>query len=83
MSSLLQDEWRFLLAGGSTKPKEVPNPSPDWISDRSWNEILTLATLPKFVEFPDDFKNHLEGFKRIFDSTDPHRYAFKKEKSET
>ncbi|XP_070190635.1 dynein axonemal heavy chain 1-like isoform X2 [Littorina saxatilis] len=67
------DEWRHLVAGGTTKPKELENPAPEWISERSWNEILVLGALPKFVPFVDDFKNHLEGFKTIFDSPDPHR----------
>ncbi|XP_076467072.1 dynein axonemal heavy chain 1-like isoform X2 [Babylonia areolata] len=67
------DEWRHLVAGGTHKPKELDNPAPEWISERSWSEILTLAALEKFAPFVDDFKNHLEGFKSIFDSGDPHR----------
>ena len=70
---MLQDEWRFLLAGGTIKPKEVNNPAPEWVSERSWGDILTLCALPKFADFADDFKNHIDGFKRIFDSVDPHR----------
>ena len=68
-----QDEWRYLLAGGTTTPTKVDNPAPEWISDRSWCEILTLPALARFVEFGRDFKNHLDGFKKIFDSSDPHR----------
>ena len=40
-----QDEWRWLLAGGTTTPEKIPNPSPDWISERSWGDILMLAAL--------------------------------------
>ena len=47
-----------MIAGGTTKPKEIPNPAPEWISERSWNDIQTLPSLTKFRE---DFKNHLEG----------------------
>ncbi|XP_076826201.1 dynein axonemal heavy chain 1-like isoform X3 [Clavelina lepadiformis] len=68
-----QDEWRWLLAGGTTTPEKIPNPSPDWISERSWGDILMLAALPKFSEFAKDFKYHLEAFKNIFDSAEPHR----------
>lgn len=67
------DEWRFLLAGGSTIPKEIENPAQDWLSDRAWSEILRLPVLPKFASFAEDFKNHIEGFQRMFDSVDPHR----------
>ena len=68
-----QDEWRFLLAGGTTRAKELPNPAPDWLTERSWGEILTLAVLPKFADLADDFQNHVEGFKRIFDSIEPQK----------
>ncbi|XP_066927305.1 dynein axonemal heavy chain 1-like isoform X2 [Clytia hemisphaerica] len=67
------DEWRFLLAGGSTVPRDLPNPASDWLSDRAWREVVMLSNLPKFEAFADDFKNNLEGFKRIFDSVEPHR----------
>ena len=63
----------MLIAGGTTKPKEWPNPCPEWISERSWTDILTLPSLTRFENFADDFKNHIDGFKRIFDSSDPHR----------
>ena len=59
------------MAGGLSKPKSLPNPSSDWISERAWEEILTLESLATFVGFADDFKNHLSGYKKIFDSTEP------------
>lgn len=67
-------EYRFFLAGGTTRPKKVENPSPDWISERAWGEILTLESLKSFHGFASDFKHHLTVFKKIFDSPDPHRY---------
>ena len=67
------DEYRFFLAGGAIRPKQLDNPSADWISERSWNEILTLESLASFVGFADDFKNHLRAFKAIFDSIEPHK----------
>ncbi|XP_077969677.1 dynein axonemal heavy chain 1-like isoform X2 [Styela clava] len=67
------DEWRWLLAGGTVTPAKLSNPAPDWISDRSWGDILMLAALPKFSEFAKDFQNHIDGFRNIFDSVEPHR----------
>lgn len=67
------EEWRFLLAGGSVIPEELNNPASDWLSERAWKEILTLCNLEKFREFGNEFSNFLEGFKKIFDSTDPQR----------
>ncbi|CAG5117460.1 unnamed protein product, partial [Candidula unifasciata] len=65
------NEWRWLIAGGTHIPKELPNPAPDWLSVRSWNDILTVAALPAFSEFAEDFPNHLEFFQAMFDSSDP------------
>ena len=67
------EQYRFFLAGGTHRPKKISNPSPDWISERSWGDILTLESLPVFDTFAEDFKNHLNEYKRIFDSTQPHR----------
>jgi len=69
-----QDEWRFLLAGGTQKPRELPNPAPGWLTDRSWGDILTLAALDTYADFAADFPSHVKKFKEIFDSTDPHRF---------
>jgi len=63
------------LAGGTQKPKDLPNPAPDWLSERSWGDILTLAALDKFSDFAVDFPKHHEKFKEIFDSADPQRFV--------
>lgn len=66
-------EWHFLLAGGTTKAAEIPNPAPEWLSEKSWNEILSLAVLPNYASIPVEFHNYLESFKAMFDSSEPHR----------
>ena len=66
----LQDEWRHLIAGGTNK---LPNPAPEWMSERVWNDILTLPALPTFAKLAEEFNEHTEGFKKIFDSVEPHR----------
>lgn len=70
-----KDEYRFFLAGGTIRPKQFDNPSPKWISERAWGDILTLESLKSFDKFAEDFKNHLPTYKRIFDSTEPHKYC--------
>ena len=71
----LQDEWRYLLAGGTHKPKDLPNPAPDWMSERAWGDILSLPALKKFTTFADSFSELKEGYKTIFDSPEPHTYV--------
>ena len=72
-NKISEEEYRFFLAGGTIRPKQIVNPAPEWISERSWGEILTVESIKSFETFADDFKNHLKIFKTIFDSADPHR----------
>ncbi|XP_036594745.1 dynein heavy chain 1, axonemal [Trichosurus vulpecula] len=65
-------EWRYLLSGGSIKDV-IENPAVDWLSDRAWRDILALTNLPKFSTLAEDFVIHLDDFRRIFDSPEPHR----------
>ncbi len=54
-------------------PQQLPNPAPDWISERMWIDLLTLSTLPCLATLPEEFENHIDGFKRMFDSNEPHK----------
>ncbi|XP_043978634.1 dynein axonemal heavy chain 1 isoform X2 [Gambusia affinis] len=65
-------EWKHLLSGGEPVPK-LTSSEVDWMSDRAWQDILDLSTLDNFDELAESFKNHLEEFKIIFDSEQPHR----------
>ena len=62
-----------MIAGGTTIPNKLPNPAPEWMSERVWNDILTLPALPTFAKLAEEFNEHTEGFKKIFDSVEPHR----------
>lgn len=74
-TSSSQDEWRFLIAGGAVAAVSLPNPANEWLTDRAWGDILKLTALPKYRTLPEEFAQFAEGFKRIFDSTEPHRSA--------
>jgi dynein heavy chain len=41
-------EWQFLISGQSVNPTDEPNPSPDWVITRVWNEICALDSVPIF-----------------------------------
>ena len=43
------------------------------MSARVWKDVLTLPALPKFTKLAEEFGEHADGFKKIFDSVDPHR----------
>ncbi|KAM9332808.1 dynein axonemal heavy chain 1-like [Pholidichthys leucotaenia] len=65
-------EWRYLLSGG-IPAQELTNPAVSWLSERAWQDILGLSTLDNFSKLADSFTEHLHGFKRIFDSSQPHQ----------
>lgn len=67
------DEWRFLLAGGAATSLSLQNPAPSWLTVQSWNEILALSSLPNFAGFEGDFVSNVDVFKRLFDSSQPHK----------
>jgi len=69
-------EWRFLITGGTATPEQLDNPGPEWVSERSWLEILTLPALPVFAEFAKDFGNNITEWRAIFDSLEPHKCPF-------
>ncbi|TMS18883.1 Dynein heavy chain 1, axonemal [Larimichthys crocea] len=65
-------EWRYLLSGGMPV-QELINPAGSWLSERGWQDILSLSALDNFYNMAERFTEHLQGFKRIFDSNQPHR----------
>ncbi|CAJ1051390.1 LOW QUALITY PROTEIN: dynein heavy chain 1%2C axonemal [Xyrichtys novacula] len=65
-------EWRYLLSGG-IPAQELTNPAVSWLSDRAWQDILGLSALDNFSNLAESFREHLQDFKRIFDSNHPHR----------
>lgn len=62
----------MFIAGGTTASK-LPNPSPDWISERMWKDILTLPILPKYSGMAEEFHKYTVEYKKVFDSTAPHK----------
>ncbi|TKS70983.1 Dynein heavy chain 1, axonemal [Collichthys lucidus] len=67
-------EWRYLLSGGMPV-QELINPAGSWLSERGWQDILSLSALDNFYNMAERFTEHLQGFKRIFDSSQPHRHV--------
>ncbi|XP_030634236.1 dynein heavy chain 1, axonemal [Chanos chanos] len=65
-------EWQYMLSGGMPQ-EELPNPAVGWLSDRAWQDILALSGLPTFSNLTHSFSTCPESFKKIFDSSQPHR----------
>jgi len=43
--------WRFLLTGGVALENPHANPATDWMTDRSWSEIVRASELPALANF--------------------------------
>lgn len=65
------NEWFFLLTGGVGLENRNPNPAPDWLSAKSWDEICRLSEIKKFKSFKRDFIDNLSSWKKLYDSLSP------------
>ncbi|ORZ39485.1 dynein heavy chain and region D6 of dynein motor-domain-containing protein [Catenaria anguillulae PL171] len=67
-------EWAFLLTGTIGAAKDMgDNPAKEWLTEKAWIELNSLALLPVFSELPKLFIQNLDAFKAVYDSQEPHR----------
>lgn len=64
--------WRFLLTGGIALDNPHPNPAPEWLSDKSWSEIVRASKLPNLNGFFTHVKANTSKWKILYDSGKPH-----------
>ena len=55
-----EDEWRFLLTGGIALDNMHKNPASDWLSDKSWAEIVRCSNMPAFQGLMEDFEKQVK-----------------------
>jgi dynein heavy chain len=71
------DEWKFLLLGGLTTDSNIPaNPDPSWVSESMWLDIYRLSKLPAFSVIPSVFEEHVQSFKKLYETSSPHEQTF-------
>lgn len=63
--------WFFLLTGGIGLENKNPNPAPEWLSHKSWDEVCRLSEIHRFPTFKNDFIENLEQWKVVYDSLNP------------
>ncbi|XP_008419893.1 dynein heavy chain 3, axonemal isoform X1 [Poecilia reticulata] len=69
----INDEvWRFLLTGGVALDNPYPNPASEWLSDKSWSEIVRASKLPNLNELFIHVRESISKWKDLYDSAKPH-----------
>jgi len=69
-------EWRFILAGPPDLNCKLPNPDPEWITEKMWVEVSKASDcLEKFAGLDEDFVRDVAGFKKYFDNDDPDKIS--------
>ena len=56
---IVEDEWRFLLTGGVALDNIHKNPASEWLSNKSWAEIVRCSNLAAFQGLKDDFEKEV------------------------
>ncbi|XP_044289654.1 dynein axonemal heavy chain 3 isoform X4 [Varanus komodoensis] len=73
----IDDEvWRFLLTGGVALDNPYPNPAPEWLTDKSWAEIVRASGLKNLCGLMDHVESNVLEWKAIYDSAKPHEEEF-------
>lgn len=70
------NEYRFLLSGISAEHIEKSKPHAAWLEPNVWSDLMEMCGLPAFSRLPDMFEVHIDEWREVFDSAEPHNMAF-------
>ena len=62
-----EDEWQFLVTGGVSVESPSPNPASQWLSDKSWAQLVRCSDLPALKGLSDHVTQNVSKSK--FDMT--------------
>jgi dynein heavy chain len=88
LGTLVAAEWRFLLTGmappaAPTGVGEANLKPAEWMPERVWQEVMSLSALGKtFAGLPQSVRAHINKWKKVYDSPEPHREALPGERWE-
>ncbi|VVC44482.1 Dynein heavy chain, domain-2,Dynein heavy chain domain,Dynein heavy chain, P-loop containing D4 domain,P- [Cinara cedri] len=71
-----KEELMFLRTDGVDVKNTFPNPGPDWLLDKSWNEICRLDQLNAYNGIKDDLIKNVEYWKNYYYLTDGENHKF-------
>uniref|UniRef100_A0AAG5CMJ1 Dynein heavy chain 3, axonemal n=1 Tax=Anopheles atroparvus TaxID=41427 RepID=A0AAG5CMJ1_ANOAO len=64
-------ELSFLLTGGLALDNPLPNPAPDWLSDKCWSEVVRAGALPSLKDLPQALAQNTAHWKAYNELNDP------------
>ena len=64
------NELRFFLQGSTSMTSAERKPY-SWLSDKAWNNLLSLTDLPAFNSFKDFFQENSSQFEAVIESNSP------------
>ncbi|KAB0795153.1 hypothetical protein PPYR_11992 [Photinus pyralis] len=70
-NKISEAEYAFLITGGVDLENLIPNPSPDWLSSKSWNEICRLDNVTVFGGLQHSFTKYPNEWKTFHDLLEP------------
>ncbi|XP_045475837.1 dynein axonemal heavy chain 3 [Harmonia axyridis] len=65
----------FLLTGGVALDNPYPNPAPEWLSEKSWSEVVRSSNLKGLEGFRDSVQKKIAAWKEFYDVSNPHETA--------
>ena len=65
------DELSFFLTGGVALENPYQNPASEWLTDKSWAEIVRASALPSLTEFRNSVTINVKKWKNYYDLSDP------------
>lgn len=71
-----EESWFFLLTGGHGMDNKYPNPAPEWLSAKSWDEVCRLSHIKKYAKARTDFVENLSAWRAVYDSLSPQEELF-------
>ncbi|KAI5636077.1 dynein heavy chain and region d6 of dynein motor domain-containing protein [Phthorimaea operculella] len=72
---MIHDEYKFLITGGIAVANPLRKPC-TWLPDKGWDEMCRLSDLPNYKNFKDEFIDHIEDWKNVYDDLEPHNSTF-------
>ncbi|KAG5895230.1 hypothetical protein JTB14_003447 [Gonioctena quinquepunctata] len=61
----------FLLTGGVALENPHPNPSPEWLTEKSWSEVVRASALKGLEDFKRSVETNNAAWKEFYDVANP------------